>query len=94
MLVILTRFSRVTFYAAHKYLGLTSEVLRTEKAINEIACHPLPPSFYEGNGLQHLRQRFDAGAVSTLKTGFMVTVLNLSFSFSSPPARFIHHRVP
>ncbi|ESK92169.1 hypothetical protein Moror_4820 [Moniliophthora roreri MCA 2997] len=58
--VILTRFSRVTFNAAHKYLGLTSEVLRTEKAINEIANHPLPPSFYEGGGLQYLRQRFDS----------------------------------
>ncbi|KAF9024101.1 patatin-domain-containing protein [Hymenopellis radicata] len=57
--VILTRFSRVTFNAAHKYLGLTSEVLRTEKAINDIACHPLPDSFYEGGGLQYLRQRFD-----------------------------------
>ncbi|KAF9074991.1 hydrolase [Rhodocollybia butyracea] len=57
--VILTRFSRVTFNAAHKYLGLTSEVLRTEKVINDIACHPLPPSFYEGGGLQYLRQRFD-----------------------------------
>src|SRR4051794_40925081 len=57
--VILTRFSRVTFNAAHKYLGLTTEVLRTEKAINDIACHPLPASFYEGGGLQHLRQRFD-----------------------------------
>lgn len=57
--VILTRFSRVTFSAAHKYLGLTTEVLRTEKAINEIACHPLPTSFYEGGGLQYLRQRFD-----------------------------------
>jgi lysophospholipid hydrolase len=57
--VILTRFSRVTFNAAHGYLGLTKEVLRTEKAINEIACHPLPPSFYEGGGLQYLRQRFD-----------------------------------
>ncbi|KAL4067299.1 hypothetical protein V8B97DRAFT_1873882 [Scleroderma yunnanense] len=57
--VILTRFSRVTFSAAHKYLGLTTEVLRTEKAINEIACHPLPASFYEGGGLQYLRQRFD-----------------------------------
>ncbi|THH33139.1 hypothetical protein EUX98_g1035 [Antrodiella citrinella] len=57
--VILTRFSRVTFNAAHKYLGLTSEVLRTEKAINDIACHPLPPSFYAGGGLKHLRQRFD-----------------------------------
>lgn len=57
--MILTRFSRVTFSAAHKYLGLTTEVLRTEKAINEIACHPLPTSFYEGGGLQYLRQRFD-----------------------------------
>jgi lysophospholipid hydrolase len=59
--VILTRFSRVTFNAAHKYLGLTTEVLRTEKAINDIACHPLPASFYEGGGLQYLRQRFDKG---------------------------------
>lgn len=57
--VILTRFSRVTFNAAHRYLGLTTEVLRTEKAINDIACHPLPASFYEGGGLQYLRQRFD-----------------------------------
>jgi len=60
-IVILTRFSRVTFNAAHKYLGLTTEVLRTEKAINDIACHPLPASFYEGGGLQYLRYRFDAG---------------------------------
>jgi lysophospholipid hydrolase len=51
----------VTFNAAHKYLGLTTEVLRTEKAINDIACHPLPSSFYEGGGLQYLRCRFDAG---------------------------------
>ncbi|KAG7099787.1 hypothetical protein E1B28_001599 [Marasmius oreades] len=58
--VILTRFSRVTFNAAHKYLGLTSEVLRTEKAINDIANYPLPPSFYEGGGLQYLRQRFES----------------------------------
>ncbi|KXN88897.1 Lysophospholipase NTE1 [Leucoagaricus sp. SymC.cos] len=60
--VILTRFSRVTFSAAHKYLGLTSEVLRTEKVINDIAYHPLPNSFYEGGGLQYLRQRFDGAA--------------------------------
>ncbi|KAJ7110317.1 hypothetical protein C8R43DRAFT_1042208 [Mycena crocata] len=57
--VIVTRFARVTFNAAHKYLGLTSEILRTELAMNDIACHPLPASFYEGGGLQHLRQRFD-----------------------------------
>lgn len=63
--VILTRFTRVTFNAAHKYLGLTSEVLRTEKAINDIACHPLPSSFYEGGGLQYLRHRFDEANTHT-----------------------------
>ncbi|KAJ7201315.1 hypothetical protein GGX14DRAFT_552016 [Mycena pura] len=57
--VIVTRFARVTFNAAHKYLGLTSEILRTELAMNDIACHPLPASFYEGGGLEYLRQRFD-----------------------------------
>ncbi|TFY71167.1 hypothetical protein EVG20_g1831 [Dentipellis fragilis] len=57
--VIMTRFYRVTFNAAHKYLGLTTEVLRTEKAINDLACHPLPPKFYEGGGMEQLRQRFD-----------------------------------
>ncbi|OBZ78912.1 Lysophospholipase NTE1 [Grifola frondosa] len=62
--VILTRFSRVTFNAAHNYLGLTTEVLRTEKAINDIACHPLPQSFYEG-GLRHLRHRFDGVSLSS-----------------------------
>ena len=63
--MILTRFTRVTFNAAHKYLGLTSEVLRTEKAINDIACHPLPTSFYEGGGLQYLRHRFDEANTNT-----------------------------
>ncbi|KZT30963.1 patatin-domain-containing protein [Neolentinus lepideus HHB14362 ss-1] len=63
--VILTRFSRVTFNAAHKYLGLTSEVLLTEKAINDMAGHPLPASFYEGGGLQYLRQRFDGVATTS-----------------------------
>ncbi|KAH9932010.1 patatin-domain-containing protein [Epithele typhae] len=62
--VILTRFSRVTFNAAHNYLGLTTEVLRTEKAINDLACHPLPQSFYT-NGLKQLRQRFDGVSIAT-----------------------------
>ncbi len=82
-LVILTRFSRVTFNAAHKYLGLTTEVLRTEKAINNIACHPLPPTFYEGGGLEHLRQRFD-GAASTA-SGSNSDYFNLSQSPSLVP---------
>lgn len=62
--VIMTRFSRVTFNAAHGYLGLTSEVLRTEKAVNDLACHPLPASFYEGGGMQQLRQRFDGASLA------------------------------
>jgi lysophospholipid hydrolase len=67
--VIMTRFSRVTFNAAHGYLGLTSEVLRTEKAINDIACHPLPPAFYEGGGMEQLRQRFDGAGASSSESG-------------------------
>ena len=78
--VILTRFSRVTFNAAHKYLGLTSEVLRTEKAINDIACHPLPASFYQMGGLQLLRQRFDGAP--TVSSGTETEYA--SFSHSTP----------
>lgn len=48
----------MTFNVAHNYLGMTTEVLRTEKAINDIACHPLPDSFYEGGSLRSLHQRF------------------------------------
>lgn len=56
--VILTRLQRVTFLTAHKYLGLTREVIRTEKAINELACYPLPEAFAETGGIHRLRQRF------------------------------------
>ncbi|KAM0746509.1 patatin-domain-containing protein [Meredithblackwellia eburnea MCA 4105] len=56
--VILTRLQRVTFLTAHKYLGLTREVIRTEKAINELACYPLPEAFWESGGIQRLRARF------------------------------------
>ena len=60
--MILTRFSRVTFNAAHRYLGLTSELLRAEKGINDLARHPLPRGFYEGGGLNELRARFPQGS--------------------------------
>ncbi|TNY20475.1 hypothetical protein DMC30DRAFT_352286 [Rhodotorula diobovata] len=56
--VILTRLQRVTFLTAHKYLGLTREVIRTEQAINDLACYPLPPAFWESGGIQRLRARF------------------------------------
>lgn len=56
--VILTRLQRVTLLTAHKYLGLTREVIRTEQAINDLACYPLPNSFWENGGIQRLRARF------------------------------------
>ncbi|KAK4057788.1 phosphatidylcholine and lysophosphatidylcholine phospholipase [Microbotryomycetes sp. JL221] len=56
--VILTRLQRVTFLTAHKYLGLTREVVRTEKAINELANYPLPEAFVRSGGVHRLRQRF------------------------------------
>ncbi|GAA6007388.1 hypothetical protein JCM10207_006324 [Rhodosporidiobolus poonsookiae] len=56
--VILTRLQRVTFLTAHKYLGLTREVIRTEQAINDLACYPLPSTFWETGGIQRLRARF------------------------------------
>lgn len=56
--VILTRLSRVTLLTAHKYLGLTKEIVGTEKAINELACYSLPPDLYLSGGMHKLRQRF------------------------------------
>ena len=49
--MIHVRFARD---AAHKFLGLTGEVLRPEKVTNGTACDPPPTSFYQG-GLQSIR---------------------------------------
>ncbi|EIW67695.1 hypothetical protein TREMEDRAFT_72160 [Tremella mesenterica DSM 1558] len=56
--VVLERFSRVTFMTAHKFLGLTKELLRSESSLNKLVSHPLPRSFYTGRGMQALRRRF------------------------------------
>ncbi|ORY25937.1 hypothetical protein BCR39DRAFT_542645 [Naematelia encephala] len=56
--VVLERFSRVTFTTAHKYLGLTREILRSESSLNHLVSHPLPRAFYTGGGMQNLRDRF------------------------------------
>ncbi|KAK4684591.1 lysophospholipid hydrolase, partial [Tremellales sp. Uapishka_1] len=56
--VVLERFSRVTFMTAHKYLGLTREILRSEATLNTLVNHALPRSFYTGGGMQALRERF------------------------------------
>jgi lysophospholipid hydrolase len=59
--------------------------LRTEKAINDIACHPLPNSFYEGGGLQHLRQRFDGASSSTTERDAYLSLSNSSIASSPKP---------
>ena len=56
--------------------------MRTEKAINDIACHPLPSSFYEGGGLQHLRQRFDGASSSTTEVDAYLSLSNSSVTTS------------
>jgi lysophospholipid hydrolase len=56
--VVLERFSRVTFMTAHKFLGLTREILRSEATLNNLVSYPLPRSFYTGGGMQALRNRF------------------------------------
>ncbi|KAK0541257.1 phosphatidylcholine and lysophosphatidylcholine phospholipase [Tilletia horrida] len=61
--VILTRFSRVTFHTAHQFLGLTKEMMQTEKSLNSIASFGLPAEFYEKGGMERLRQRFLPQAV-------------------------------
>ena len=43
---------------AHKYLGLTREILKSETSLNKLVSHPLPPEFYTGGGMNALRRRF------------------------------------
>jgi lysophospholipid hydrolase len=55
--VILTRLQRVTLSTAHSYLGLTSEVLRTEKHMNKFTTYELP-NFLRGSALERLKEKF------------------------------------
>lgn len=43
---------------AHRYLGLTKEVLQAEDALNSTLSYPLPRAFYEKGGMKALRERF------------------------------------
>lgn len=47
-----------TDYSAHKFLGLTREILRSESSLNSLVSHPLPREFYSGGGMQALRNKF------------------------------------
>ncbi|KAE8224652.1 hypothetical protein CF319_g2486 [Tilletia indica] len=77
--VILTRFSRVTFHTAHQFLGLTQEMMRTERSLNNVASFGLPAEFYEKGGMERLRQRFLPQAVKE-KEGSPVDYFNMQDS--------------
>jgi lysophospholipid hydrolase len=55
--VILTRFYRVTLSTAHRYLGLTQEILNTEKKMNKLVSSDMP-SFLLGQTLERLKEKF------------------------------------
>ena len=55
--VILTRFQRVTFLTGHKYLGLTAEILKTEKMLNTKGTYELPNILRRGV-LEKLKERY------------------------------------
>jgi lysophospholipid hydrolase len=55
--VILTRLQRVTLATGHAYLGLTSEVLRTERLMNKYTNYDLP-GFLRGDALERLKDKF------------------------------------
>jgi predicted acylesterase/phospholipase RssA/CRP-like cAMP-binding protein len=55
--VILTRLQRVTLATGNNYLGLTSEVLRTEKHMNKYTTYELP-NFLRGDALARLKEKF------------------------------------
>lgn len=55
--VILTRLQRVTLATAQAYLGLTTEVLRTEKHMNRYTTYDLP-NHLRGTALDRLKDKF------------------------------------
>ncbi|GKT85501.1 lysophospholipase NTE1 [Colletotrichum tofieldiae] len=56
--VILSRFQRVTLATAYNYLGLTGEVLQTEKNMLSFTTCQLP-NMLRGDALQRLKEKFD-----------------------------------
>ncbi|KAF2429202.1 lysophospholipase NTE1 [Tothia fuscella] len=55
--VILTRFYRVTLVTGHQYLGLTQEILKTEKLMNKFTVCELP-DFLRDSALERLKEKF------------------------------------
>jgi lysophospholipid hydrolase len=55
--VILSRFQRVTLATAYNYLGLTNEVLHTEKSMMKFTTWQLP-NILRGDALERLKEKF------------------------------------
>ncbi|KAL8812327.1 MAG: hypothetical protein Q9223_007321 [Gallowayella weberi] len=55
--VILTRLQRVTLATAHTYLGLTTEVLRTEQDMSRYTSYDLP-NHLRGSAMERLKDKF------------------------------------
>lgn len=55
--VILTRLQRVTLATAHTYLGLTTEVLRTEQDMSKYTTYDLP-NHLRGSAMERLKDKF------------------------------------
>lgn len=55
--VILTRLQRVTLATGHAYLGLTNEVLRSERLMDRYTTYDLP-DFLRGVAMQRLKDKF------------------------------------
>ena len=71
--VILTRFQRVTFLTGHKYLGLTAEILKTEKMLNTKGNYELPNVLRRGV-LEKLKERYlESGDIEEAEGGVVVT---------------------
>ncbi|RKP01682.1 hypothetical protein CXG81DRAFT_11694, partial [Caulochytrium protostelioides] len=52
--VILTRFQRVTFRALYRYMGLSQELLKLERNVNEFVGYGLPDDFFLPGDLERL----------------------------------------
>ncbi|KAI7903172.1 uncharacterized protein BX663DRAFT_471922 [Cokeromyces recurvatus] len=83
--VIVTRFQRVTLMTSHRYLGLTKELLKLEKLVNESASlYELPSDFFVPGGMDRLRRKFnDEEGLSKDGEGILTAPSEISRSESS-----------
>ncbi|KAI0380031.1 lysophospholipase NTE1 [Hypomontagnella monticulosa] len=77
--VILSRFQRVTLATAYNYLGLTNEVLHTERNMIKYATCQLP-NILRGNALERLKEKFvqDRERVGEEESGKGIALHNAS----------------